>query len=1094
MKVCIPVFVLLIGFIAVNSAAYASCASGTFNLASQNSSTDPATNPYDGTTIIIANNVATISAPGTYCIPNTGLTLGTGNNVTDTSKNAQQVGRFVIAVSNVTITGESTSATLTGGAQSGSIFTVNAGLTGVSFTNFTLTESSGSNAAGITGPGLTVQGMTITVSNAGPGLVINGGTQSQVTDNTFNYLAANNAQPAIQLTAGVNNNLIRNTINGNANTNTAAQSGLQVITSMQTTATIQDNQFLNLGGNCIDASAQGFTNSTIQGNTCTNPLLGGFLLGSVTKTTVASNNLTGIGVLGSTSGGTTVTGAKAPCIADTGGSNNQYNSNTCARSASTGNAMDIASSNTQLNSNTITWSSSGGTTANTAGAVGIMAQAGAANIKITTNTINGSGSADAIQINATNADIEGNTISGAGAGGINLASLTANNATIKNNQISNVSSDGISDSSNGNNQILNNQISNSNIGATSNTAGIRLVLAATSNDTVTGNTINGVGTNGDGVRLSAGSTNNKIDNNPISNVSGGAGINVTNASSSNIEINGNTLSQIAHDGILLAGGGGNQIKQNTITNAGTLASTSGAFAAIRITGSAANNVIDGNTIHDTGKGSFCVGISLIGAGSNSNQITNNEVTEANSCTTSQGIALLGGLNNTVSKNNVHNPGNLKDGIVVSAISGATVSKNTVSGMIGRGLLLTGGSGSNALDVQGNTLTNNITAISLEGGAANVTNCNVISGGATGLAVATGINVANFHVNGNSLQTPILVNNAGFGTLDATGNFFNPAPTTTNVFGNVNTSGALTTNSCGGGTAAPGAPTISSVTPNSGAAGQTVNVTITGTNFTGVVCPAGVTFGAGITTASCTVSSATQITASLTISSSAANGSRDISITNTLGTGTLTAGFTVGTSSTGTGTFTVTSVRSVCRNNKATKTISVSNGRGNPAGTVNVTGITAVGSGWTNGITRISPKLPRALRVGSKQTFTLTGACNGTSTTIDLRVNVQLSNGQTLSSQDVPLKQPTVVEARLQGDWLTVRASSAKEEIAQLSVQVLDLNGQMLTEVQAHGNRLVALAHDGMNRPLANGVYFVLITVKRADGTIYTEVKKIAVLR
>lgn len=103
---------------------------------------------------------------------------------------------------------------------------------------------------------------------------------------------------------------------------------------------------------------------------------------------------------------------------------------------------------------------------------------------------------------------------------------------------------------------------------------------------------------------------------------------------------------------------------------------------------------------------------------------------------------------------------------------------------------------------------------------------------------------------------------------------------------------------------PPAPTVTSVTPNTGTRGQTLSPVITGTNFTGA---SAVSFGAGITVNSYTVNSATQITADITIAADATPGARDVSVTTPGGTGTLNNGFTViqqtqsVTTATGTGT-------------------------------------------------------------------------------------------------------------------------------------------------------------------------------------------------
>ncbi len=87
----------------------------------------------------------------------------------------------------------------------------------------------------------------------------------------------------------------------------------------------------------------------------------------------------------------------------------------------------------------------------------------------------------------------------------------------------------------------------------------------------------------------------------------------------------------------------------------------------------------------------------------------------------------------------------------------------------------------------------------------------------------------------------------------------------------------------------GVPSVSSATPNQAIQGQSLSVTLAGTNFLGVTT---VSFGSGITVNSFTVDSATQISASISVSGSATVGARDVSVTNAAGTGTLTSGFTV----------------------------------------------------------------------------------------------------------------------------------------------------------------------------------------------------------
>jgi hypothetical protein len=85
------------------------------------------------------------------------------------------------------------------------------------------------------------------------------------------------------------------------------------------------------------------------------------------------------------------------------------------------------------------------------------------------------------------------------------------------------------------------------------------------------------------------------------------------------------------------------------------------------------------------------------------------------------------------------------------------------------------------------------------------------------------------------------------------------------------------------------PTITSITPDHGNQGETLDVIITGTNFAGAT---GVSFGAGITVNSFNVDFSTQITANISINADAATGARDISVTTLGGTDILVDGFTV----------------------------------------------------------------------------------------------------------------------------------------------------------------------------------------------------------
>ena len=77
--------------------------------------------------------------------------------------------------------------------------------------------------------------------------------------------------------------------------------------------------------------------------------------------------------------------------------------------------------------------------------------------------------------------------------------------------------------------------------------------------------------------------------------------------------------------------------------------------------------------------------------------------------------------------------------------------------------------------------------------------------------------------------------------------------------------------------APGAPTLTSVSPNQGIRGTTVAVTLTGTNF--VVGATTVTVsGGGVTVTNVVVGSSTSLTANFVLDPAAATGARTVTVT------------------------------------------------------------------------------------------------------------------------------------------------------------------------------------------------------------------------
>jgi subtilisin len=89
---------------------------------------------------------------------------------------------------------------------------------------------------------------------------------------------------------------------------------------------------------------------------------------------------------------------------------------------------------------------------------------------------------------------------------------------------------------------------------------------------------------------------------------------------------------------------------------------------------------------------------------------------------------------------------------------------------------------------------------------------------------------------------------------------------------------------------PAIPTISSVSPSTGAQGSSLTVAITGTNFQAGATPS---FGPGVTVNSTTVTSSTQLSTAIVVASTATPGLRGVTVTNPDGrSGTRADGFTV----------------------------------------------------------------------------------------------------------------------------------------------------------------------------------------------------------
>jgi hypothetical protein len=132
-----------------------------------------------------------------------------------------------------------------------------------------------------------------------------------------------------------------------------------------------------------------------------------------------------------------------------------------------------------------------------------------------------------------------------------------------------------------------------------------------------------------------------------------------------------------------------------------------------------------------------------------------------------------------------------------------------------------------------------------------------------------------------------------GLLTATVNITIPNSTSLGAYNVTLTTGGETATILGGFTVSSGSPQLSAVNPPTGDQGATnLNVNLTGlfTNFVNGTSVAN--FGAGITVNSTTVSNSTSAMANITISNTAALGSRNVTVTTGAEVASITGGFTV----------------------------------------------------------------------------------------------------------------------------------------------------------------------------------------------------------
>ncbi|HUD63968.1 MAG TPA: IPT/TIG domain-containing protein, partial [Candidatus Sulfotelmatobacter sp.] len=257
----------------------------------------------------------------------------------------------------------------------------------------------------------------------------------------------------------------------------------------------------------------------------------------------------------------------------------------------------------------------------------------------------------------------------------------------------------------------------------------------------------------------------------------------------------------------------------------------------------------------------------------------------------------------------------------------------------------------AVEFQGTatTVTATLTSISptsgLRGTVVNVT----LTG--TNLTGASAVNVSGGAGNGITVSDVGVVSST---TVVATFTISSTAPLATRNVSVVTPVGTTNTVTF---TVTSLAPTLSSISPNSGSRGTAVNVTLTGTNLSGTT--AVTVSGTGVTVSNIANVSATSVTATFTIANSAGTGNRNVSVTTANGTSNTVpfrvisatvglsgpASMTTGGTGTKTGTITVTNTATGGNAGPLTMTaapsIAKTGGTGN--GTFSITGGTCTGT-------------------------------------------------------------------------------------------------------------------------------------------------------
>ena len=208
--------------------------------------------------------------------------------------------------------------------------------------------------------------------------------------------------------------------------------------------------------------------------------------------------------------------------------------------------------------------------------------------------------------------------------------------------------------------------------------------------------------------------------------------------------------------------------------------------------------------------------------------------------------------------------------------------------------------------------------------------------------------------------------------------------------------------------APPAPTVSSVNPSQGARGQTLGVTIAGTNLNGATA---VSLGNGITVNNFNPNSPTQISANISISGGAAIGARNVSVTTGGGTGTKTGGFTV-VATAPSDTTPPAAITSLAASGATTTSVTLTwtaPGDDDNTGTassydIRYSSATITNANWGSASQCSGEPVPQA--AGNAQTFTVTGLSPDTTYYFAMKTADEIPNWSGLSN--VPSRKTEVV--------------------------------------------------------------------------------------